>query len=153
MAYQKTDVELVKLFAIKIGLGLDDQECLRMLVRTLRMMHACDYCIEDIVMVLAVAMCQVNALFPVLDRTGRVAPLELVSISILQIYISHAVIIDEACPLIHWQKWIFKGVADMKKLNKGVCKVLALHKYKLSVDPTVRNANFNYLTESGCLGM
>lgn len=147
IAYRRADVGIAKRYAEKIGLGIRSEECMRMLVRTLKMLHACDYENDDIVMTFACALTHVRQILPYVETA---APIELCSISILSVFIAHCVIIDEACPLIHWHKWIFKRITDMDALNKAIVKIMILHNHNLSVNPDERNVNFRYLFDSGC---
>lgn len=103
----------------------------KLMLKTLQFLHACDYPMEDICCYLAHAAAYFVDAFAVYGQDMDLS--EIANVLVLQIFLAHTHVQDEACPLKVWHKHLFKKYCPLSTLNKAVMELMAMRKYSLRI--------------------
>jgi len=113
------------------GMNLMDWQVCRVVLVCIRMLVACQYDIEDVELVFALALTNL--------RTARSAKLleqmgvqEKMLVAILHVYCAHSLVFDEFAPLSIWHEWLFIPFCNMATMSAALRKVCALHGWKFN---------------------
>jgi len=97
----------------------------------LRLMHLCDYDYADIVLVLAHAAVYFRSTYTHIGH--KMSEFEAAHVCVLLIYLAHAFILDETCPLRCWQKYIFRRYCTLKVLDQALFRLFHMRGFILRV--------------------
>lgn len=89
-----------------------------------RLMHLCDYDYADVVLVLAYASVYFRSTFSSIGK--KMSPNEAAHVVVLLIYLAHAFLLDETCPLRIWQKHIFRKYCTLKVLDAALFRLFQM---------------------------
>lgn len=99
---------------------------LELLLRTIKLLRACGYAVDDICLVLAHA----SAYFA--ERQEKTAKAnEAGYILVLMIYLGHSHVFDETCPMSVWHRTLFHNYCSLGILSKALMRLLATRDYRL----------------------
>jgi hypothetical protein len=97
-----------------------------------RLMHLCDYDYADVVLVLAYASVYFRSTFASIGK--KMSPNEAAHVVVLLIYLAHAFLLDETCPLRIWQKHIFRKYCTLKVLDAALFRLFQMRPhFKLNI--------------------
>lgn len=97
-----------------------------------RLMHLCDYDYADVVLVLGYATVYFRSTFSSIGK--KMSPNEAAHVVVLLIYLSHAFLLDETCPLRIWQKHIFRKYCTLKVLDAALFRLFQMRpSFKLRI--------------------
>lgn len=102
------------------------------LMRLIRMLHKAQFPIENIIWILALALCQFQRSLKRLSVMGR---RERANVCVLHAFIAHSYLEDETCPLKVWHANIFQNYCDLSTLQDALFKLLMLQDFTLSANP------------------
>lgn len=135
-AHYKEDVRLVSRFAAILGEPGPDvfskvahDTLYRKVLQGVRLMHLCEYKYSDVVLVLAHASVYFKTTWEVIG--SQMSEYEAAHVCVLLIYLSHAFLLDETCPLKHWQKHIFKKYCSLKVLDSALFRLFKMREFCL----------------------
>merc|ERR1719265_2341977 len=129
--------ELCKLSEIHQGYA-------KLVLRTLRMLHLCQYPAEDIWIIMAHASAYFETIFEACG--SRMDKSEATNIFVPLVFVSHSYVEDETCPLKVWHKHLIRNYCSLKTLNAAVLRLLELRGYILRLDDMDLNERLAYLT-------
>lgn len=89
-----------------------------------RLMHLCDYDYADVVLVLGYATVYFRSTFSSIGK--KMSPNEAAHVVVLLIYLAHAFLLDETCPLRIWQKHIFRKYCTLKVLDAALFRLFQM---------------------------
>jgi len=89
-----------------------------------RLMHLCDYDYADVVLVLGYASVYFRSTFNSIGK--KMSPNEAAHVVVLLIYLAHAFLLDETCPLRIWQKHIFRKYCTLKVLDAALFRLFQM---------------------------
>lgn len=89
-----------------------------------RLMHLCDYDYADVVLVLGYATVYFRTTFSSIGK--KMSPNEAAHVVVLLIYLAHAFLLDETCPLRIWQKHIFRKYCTLKVLDAALFRLFQM---------------------------
>lgn len=95
-----------------------------MVLKSMRLMHLCSYDYADVVLVLAYALIYFRYTFTKIGK--KMTPNELAHVVALHIYLAHAFILDETCPLREWWKLIFRKYCKLKILDQALFQLFKM---------------------------
>merc|ERR1719217_1640884 len=96
-----------------------------------RLMHLCDYDYADVVLVLAYASVYFRSTFSSIGK--KMSPNEAAHVVVLLIYLAHAFLLDETCPLRIWQKHIFRKYCTLKVLDAALFRLFQMQGFQLRI--------------------
>lgn len=97
-----------------------------------RLMHLCDYDYADVVLVLGYASVYFRSTFSSIGK--KMSPNEAAHVVVLLIYLAHAFLLDETCPLRIWQKHIFRKYCTLKVLDAALFRLFQMRpSFKLRI--------------------
>lgn len=135
-AHYAEDVRLVSRFASILGATGPEVYCkvahdtlYRKVLQGVRLMHLCEYKYSDVVLVLAHASVYFKSTWEVIG--SQMSEYEAAHVCVLLIYLSHAFLLDETCPLKHWQKHIFKKYCTLKVLDAALFRLFKMRGFHL----------------------
>lgn len=154
-AHYPDDLVLVFRFASMLGAfsptampTAQQEDFYKTVLRGVRLMHLCDFNYSDIVLTLSYASVYFRG---VLETVGdRMTVPEAAHVCVLTIYLAHSFVLDENCPLKHWQKHIFKNYCTLKVLDAALFRMFRLKDFglrisreeeKLALSSLLRSAN------------
>jgi len=125
------DMELVKIAATMMDLTELPQESAKLLLRCVRFLKSCGYHIEDVCLILAHS----NIYFlDVCQKCGKMPHNEAVHIIMVLMYMAHAYVQDEHCPLHVWHEYLFRSYCKLATLDKALYSMMKMRGYILRVD-------------------
>jgi hypothetical protein len=115
-------------------------------LKGIRLLHLCDYHYSDVVVVLAHAGVYFKMVF---ESVGdRMSAKEAGFVSALLIYLAHAFVLDETCPMKVWQQYVFRKYCNVKVMGAAVFRLLLLRKYSLLISEEEEKHALNMLQGS-----
>eukprot|EP00931_Biecheleriopsis_adriatica_P091058 TRINITY_DN6496_c0_g2_i1.p1 TRINITY_DN6496_c0_g2~~TRINITY_DN6496_c0_g2_i1.p1 ORF type:complete len:335 (+),score=64.90 TRINITY_DN6496_c0_g2_i1:151-1155(+) len=96
-----------------------------------RLMHLCDYHYADVVLTLAYASVYFRRASVVMGH--KMSDYEAAHVCTLLIYLAHAFLLDETCPLRVWQQHIFKKYCNLKTLDAALFRIFQMRGFKLRI--------------------
>lgn len=93
-------------------------------LQSVRLMHLCDWDYADVVLVLAYASVYFRGTFSSIGK--KMSPNEAAHVTALLIYLAHAFLLDETCPLRAWQKHIFRKYCTLKVLDAALFRLFKM---------------------------
>eukprot|EP00441_Pelagodinium_beii_P027947 CAMPEP_0197657696 /NCGR_PEP_ID=MMETSP1338-20131121/44791_1 /TAXON_ID=43686 ORGANISM="Pelagodinium beii, Strain RCC1491" /NCGR_SAMPLE_ID=MMETSP1338 /ASSEMBLY_ACC=CAM_ASM_000754 /LENGTH=224 /DNA_ID=CAMNT_0043234129 /DNA_START=56 /DNA_END=727 /DNA_ORIENTATION=+ len=144
-AAKESDLELAAgFFALaKVPRSKHSARLIKQLLRTIALLHSCQYDSKDINCVLAHAAVyheEVSSHWVQLMDEDEHA-----NVVGLLIFLAHCHVIDEACPLSSWHKCLFRRYCSVKRLNKALMQLMTMRKYVLRVSDDVLQARIKVL--------
>lgn len=155
MPYSLSDLGLVECFYELARLEDPDPRTLKLLLRAVLFMRSCNYCMQDVCVVLAHASIYFN---DVTVKCGKMVPGEAGNIVVLLMYMAHAYVQDENCPLKYWHEYLFGQYCSLKTLDKALMCMMKLRGYILRVDDEEMQRRLSLLVAScdkslNCVGL
>lgn len=97
-----------------------------------RLLHQCGYDYADVILVLAYASVYFRGAFASIGK--KMSPNEAAHVVVLLIYLAHAFLLDETCPLRIWQKHIFRKYCTLKVLDSALFRLFQMRPdFKLKI--------------------
>lgn len=109
-----------------------DGSSVKLLLRSLRFLHRCDYSIEDICSVLAHASAYFLDVHTLCG--SQMSSSEVGNVLATLMFVAHSYVQDENCPLRIWHQHLFKRYADLKTLSAAVVRLLEIRGYILRLE-------------------
>lgn len=130
-AHRTGDVYLLSCFLDLAKVQDISCESTKLLLRTVKMLRACDFSNEDICSVLAHA----SAYFvDVWASCGDgMDTNEIGNVLALLIFLAHSYVLDETCRLKVWHKYLFFKYCSLEMLSSAVMRLMEVLKYLLRV--------------------
>lgn len=132
LAYRTRDLPMLAKF-LELGRAPGacdlDRGLLVLQIRAVRMLHLCDYCSDDICLILAHASAYASAYFRKISVARRGSPLRPTEVSymlLIFMYMAHAWIMDRNCELSEWHDYLFDEWCTIGQLNIVVLRLLML---------------------------
>jgi len=104
--------------------ALNHDGLFKTVLQSVRLMHLCDWDYADVVLVLAYASVYFRGTFSAIGR--KMSPNEAAHVTALLIYLAHAFLLDETCPLRAWQKHIFRKYCTLKVLDAALFRLFKM---------------------------
>lgn len=118
-------------------------DSVKLLLRAIRLLHLCDYSVEDIASILAHASAYFLDAYAVCGRHMDAS--EVGNVLTLLMFIAHCYIQDETCPLHVWHRHLFRKYCPLKTLNAAVIRLLEIRHYTLGLDPQESSNRYTLL--------
>jgi hypothetical protein len=117
-------------------MGLDDVPDIFvvMLFRSTKLLHRCGYHTQDIVTMASYAV--VYAVDVLAQHLGTMDWKEAANMFGLQLYLAHAYLMDEHCPLKEWHKHIFSQYCSLAVLSSATMQLMRSRGFKLCLPAT-----------------
>jgi len=142
-AHSTDDIYLLVAFLDLANVPDLDGNSVKLLLRTLRLLHRCSYSAVDICSILAHASSYFIDVFGLcgnyMDAT------EVGNVLVTMVFLAHSYIQDETCPLHVWHQYLFRGYCPLKKLSEAIMRVMAIRKYVLRVEEKDLNTRYETL--------
>jgi len=145
-AYCTDDMRMMRRFALLVGLDqkiLWEGEFVKPLLRSMKLLHLCDYNVEDISCVMAHASVYFDEAYGVCG--GQMDASEIGNVAVTLFFIAHSYTQDETCPLHVWHQHLFRKYCSVKTLNAALIRLLELRGYILRVDAAELQVRFHFL--------
>jgi hypothetical protein len=107
-------------------------EATKLLLRTLKMLRACDFSNEDICSVLAHASKYFKDTYALCGDSMDAS--EVGNVMALLIFLAHSYVQDETCRLRIWHKYLFAKYCSLEMLNSAVLRLLEIRNYLLRLE-------------------
>jgi hypothetical protein len=131
-AHRTTDAYLLSSFLDLAEVQDISCESTKLLLRTIKMLRACDFSNEDICSVLAHAS---KYFMDVYAQCGSgMDANEVGNVMGLLIFLGHSYVLDETCRLKVWHKYLFAKYCALGMLSKAVMRLMEVLKYTLRVE-------------------
>ena len=115
----------------KTKLVIDRSLLERKVQLTIKLLRACHFCSDDIVLCFAYASSYASRVFPLM--AGLLGNAEVVHILILLVFLAHSFMFDETCPMREWHKHIFRKYCTLKKMDTALFSVFSMLEFQLLV--------------------
>jgi hypothetical protein len=134
--------EAKKTAAQEAAMAVKHDGLYKCVLQGVRLMHLCDYDYADVVLVLAYASVYFRSTFTSIGKKNKaenkgrkeMSPNEAAHVVVLLIYLAHAFLLDETCPLRIWQKHIFRKYCTLKVLDAALFRLFQMRPgYKLRI--------------------
>lgn len=145
-AHRLLDVSLLSCF---LEIGRVDEisgESVKLLLRTLKFLRACDYQNEDICCILAHASAYFIDAFALCGNS--MSSSEVGNVLAILIFVAHSWVQDETCPLRFWHQHLFKQYCQLDVLNAAVIRLLEIRGYILRLEREEVTWRFMQLKEA-----
>lgn len=115
-------------------------------LKTIQFLRGCDYAVEDVCSVLALA----SKYFQDLRArcTGRMSAEEAGHVTVVVVYIAHSYALDEYCPLSVWHRCLCHGYCAFGVMNAAVMHFMRVRGYILRVEDAELRPRFAALYTS-----
>ncbi|CEM33562.1 unnamed protein product [Vitrella brassicaformis CCMP3155] len=146
LAFRSGDVGLCERFCALCGMATDISY--RQTLKTLKLLHRCQYRTKDIVHVMALASCyleECSAQLSVGDPSERAYE------CVLLIYLAHCWLLDRACPIKIWHEHLtVRSYSSLSAFRNAMVRLWQLQSFRLCFDrePVVARAEFIQGTDS-----
>eukprot|EP00929_Paragymnodinium_shiwhaense_P121458 TRINITY_DN9368_c0_g1_i1.p1 TRINITY_DN9368_c0_g1~~TRINITY_DN9368_c0_g1_i1.p1 ORF type:complete len:368 (+),score=61.45 TRINITY_DN9368_c0_g1_i1:206-1309(+) len=137
-AHFPDDILLVRRYAGLLAEAADaampkvhSEQLHRAVLSGVRLMHLCQYDYSDVVLTLAYASVYFQSTYELIG--DQMSNCEVAHVSVLLIYLAHTFILDETCPLRHWQKHIFRRYCTLKVLDAALFRLFRMRKFDLRI--------------------
>jgi len=104
-------------------------DCVKILLRAMKLLHLCDYSAEDICSTLAHASYYFLETFSICGKNMDLS--EIGHVLVCLIFIAHVYVQDETCPLHVWHQHLFRKYCPLRTLNAAVMRLLHLRDHML----------------------
>jgi hypothetical protein len=142
------DIYVMMRFAELVKLPDIQQGYAKLVLRTMRMLHLCQYPPDDIWTIMAHTSSYFETTF---EACGcRMDKAEANNIIVPLVFVAHSYVEDETCPLRVWHKHLLRNYCSLKTLNAAVLRLLELRGYILRLDPKDVEERLAYLTPLPC---
>lgn len=129
----KAECSLAAALSARYGSSLDEIETnVKLILRTLRLLHLCGYPREDIEMIMAHAISYLESIIGI-NMAKHMELTEVAHIFVLLLYLAQTWIEDEALSLSVWHKHLFKNYCDLSTLDEAIIKLLENVTYRLRI--------------------
>jgi len=142
-------VEDIHVLAVFLGLAdLEDfnGDCVKILLRALKLLHLCDYSAEDICSTLAHASHYFLATYSICGKS--MDPSEVSHILVLLMFLAHVYVQDETCPLKVWHQHLFRKYCPLKTLNAAVIRLMDIRDHVLRVPSSDLSSRYTQLMQA-----
>lgn len=166
-SHEKTDLALVASLVELMGVraefsftaalsarfGASEAEvgsAVRLVLRCLKLLHLCNYCQDDIQLMVAHASSYLKELLTGLHEKKQ-PPMglhEVAHVFCLLMYLAHSYIEDQNCPLKVWHEHLFRRYCDLKTLSSAVMRVLEQLAFALRIEPSELQERLNVIQEN-----
>lgn len=145
-AHRLLDVSLLSCF-LEIGRVEEiSGESVKLLLRTLKFLRACDYHNDDICCILAHASAYFIDAFALCGQS--MSSLEVGNVLAILTFVAHAWVQDETCPLRTWHQHLFRPYCQLHVLNSAVVRLLEIRNYMLRLEREEVRWRFAQLEEA-----
>lgn len=148
-AHCADDVHMLSKFSELIRMPDTDAAYVRLLLRTLKLLHLCDYSVEDICSIMAHATRYFEDTWGICGNDMDAS--EVGNVIVALMYIAHSYIQDETCPLHVWHHHLFERYCPMSTLNAALFRLLEIRHFILRLHPADLEARYNFLLPPGRL--
>lgn len=131
-AHRLLDVSALSCFLDIARVSEISGESVKLLLRTLKFLRACDYHNEDICCILAHSSAYFIDAFSLCGQS--MSSSEVGNVLAILIFVAHAWVQDETCPLRIWHQHLFKQYCELDVLNKAIVRLLEIRSYILRVE-------------------
>lgn len=121
-------------------------DSLKLLLRAIRLLHLCDYSIEDICSILAHASAYFYDAYKLCG--SHMDGNEVGNVLGTLMFIAHSYVQDETCPLHIWHQHLFRKYCPLRTLNAAVVRLLEIRRFKLRLEPKDLSDRYNKLSRS-----
>jgi len=111
-----------------------------------KLLHLCDFQHEDICCIVAHTSVYFRSTYRTCGYT--MDPTEVANAIVAQMFIAHAYVQDETCPLRVWHEHVFRKYCSVKTLNAVVMRLIEIRGYRLRVDRKDMLKRYKYLVGS-----
>jgi hypothetical protein len=131
-AHKASDVYLLSRFLDLAEVQDISSDSTKLLLRTVKMMRACDFSNEEICSVLAHAS---KYFMDVYAQCGvGMDANEIGNVMGLLIFLGHSYVLDENCRLKVWHKYLFSKYCELGMLSSAVMRLMEVLNYKLRLE-------------------
>eukprot|EP00746_Dinoflagellata_sp_MGD_P076983 gnl/MRDRNA2_/MRDRNA2_30938_c0_seq1.p1 gnl/MRDRNA2_/MRDRNA2_30938_c0~~gnl/MRDRNA2_/MRDRNA2_30938_c0_seq1.p1 ORF type:complete len:243 (+),score=24.55 gnl/MRDRNA2_/MRDRNA2_30938_c0_seq1:637-1365(+) len=131
-AYYQGDLFLMMRFTELLALQDIEASSVKLLLRSLKFLHLCDYTTEEICSILAHASKYFKATY---DSCGKVMENgEVGYVLVVLMFIAHSYTQDETCPLAVWHQHLFKRYCPLNVLIAAVFRLMELQQFILRLE-------------------
>jgi len=131
-AHKASDVYLLSCFLDLAEVQDITSESTKLLLRTVKMMRACDFSNEEICSVLAHASKYFMDVYA--QCGGGMDANEIGNVMGLLIFLGHSYVLDENCRLKVWHKYLFSKYCELGMLSSAVMRLMEVLNYKLRLE-------------------
>lgn len=131
-AHRVSDVYLLSSFLDLAKCPDINCDATKLLLRTVKMLRACDFSNEDICSVLAHASAYFKDTFAICGDSMDAS--EVGNVMALLIFLAHSYVQDETCRLRIWHKYLFAKYCSLEMLNSAVLRLLEIRNYILRLE-------------------
>jgi hypothetical protein len=139
-AHHPDDVFLVDAFLSLAELPDIDEDSVKLVLRSVKLLRLCDYSAEDLCSILAHA----SAYF--LDAFGlcgvNMDPSEVGNVLVSLMFVAHCYVQDETCPLHVWHQHLFRKYCPLRTLNSAIIRLLEIRQYVLRLSSQELNRRY-----------
>lgn len=143
----KAECSLAAALSARFGSSLDEIETnVKLILRTLRLLHLCGYPREDIEMIMAHAISYLESVF----RINGAKPMELTEVAhivVLLLYLAQTWVEDEALSLSVWHKHLFQNYCNLATLDEAIMVLLENVTYRLRIPDNCLKARLSLLQQ------
>lgn len=137
------DVHLVMRFCREVNLNPIGQEAV-VIISVIKFLHLARYAYEDILYILATAAASMKKVVPLLEGIDS---RQLAYICILQCYLAHCWLEDEACPLKLWHSHLLRSYCSFPEVEVATFRLFKIQNFKVAVtDEELRESTISLLT-------
>eukprot|EP00747_Dinoflagellata_sp_TGD_P172237 gnl/TRDRNA2_/TRDRNA2_208253_c0_seq1.p1 gnl/TRDRNA2_/TRDRNA2_208253_c0~~gnl/TRDRNA2_/TRDRNA2_208253_c0_seq1.p1 ORF type:complete len:280 (+),score=45.93 gnl/TRDRNA2_/TRDRNA2_208253_c0_seq1:133-972(+) len=126
------DIFLVSRFLELAQLSDIDGDSVKLLLRAVKLLRLCDYSVEDICSIMAHTSWYFIDTYALCGRHMDAS--EVGNVIVTLMFISHAYVQDETCPLHVWHQHLFRRYCPLRTLNAAIVRLLEIRRYVLRVD-------------------
>jgi hypothetical protein len=131
-AHRVNDIYLLSCFLDLAQVRDISCESCKLLLRTVKMLRACDFSNEDICSVLAHASSYFQDAYSLCGDSMDAN--EVGNVMALLIFVAHSYVQDETCRLRIWHKYLFAKYCSLDMLNSAVLRLLEIRNYILRLE-------------------
>lgn len=104
----------------------------KLLLRSMKMLHLCQYDHEDLCVLLAHASVYFKKVHALCG--SQMDQHEVANAAVLLLFIAHSYLLDETCPLSVWHKHLFAKYCSIQTLNSAVFRLMDIRGFRLRID-------------------
>eukprot|EP00397_Hematodinium_sp_SG-2012_P060523 GEMP01078956.1.p1 GENE.GEMP01078956.1~~GEMP01078956.1.p1 ORF type:complete len:221 (+),score=49.35 GEMP01078956.1:294-956(+) len=142
----KANCSLAAQLSARFGASSCDIEGgVKLILRTLRLLHLSGYPKQDIELMMVHASSYLESLMKTTMNLQSMQITEIAHIVVLLLYLAQAWIEDEALPLSAWHKHLFKNYCNLATLDEALMVLLERVTYTLRIPDNRLNARLTFL--------
>lgn len=128
----------------------------KMVLKTIRLLHLCDYDYADVILVMAHTSVYFRTAYQTLG--SKMDQQEAAHVCTLLMFLAHSFVLDETCPLRCWQKHLFRQYCNTKVLSAALLRLFKMRRWilRITIDEeklAMRSLAGKMLTAGADMGM